>query len=126
MAYDEELADRVRAAVSGVESTREVAMFGGLAFLVGGHLAVAVSGAGGLLARVDPRAAAELLLLPGVTEMEMGGRLMRGWLRVTSEAVDDEEALHTWVQRCVAHVRTMAPKKATSGNRPRKRQAGGR
>lgn len=100
MAYDEELADRVREALAG-EQVTERRMFGGLAFLVRGAMAVAVSGAGGLMVRVDPSEAQVLLQQAGVEQVQMGGRApLRGWVRV--EAPADDTALAAWVRRGVA------------------------
>ena len=111
MAYEKELADRVRAALAGEEGLDEKQMFGGLAFLVHGHMAVAASGQGGLMVRVDPAGTPSLVDDDAVTRMEMGGRRMNGWLRVTTEAVADDEALAAWVGRGVAYVRTLPPKR---------------
>ncbi|RZS87610.1 TfoX-like protein [Motilibacter rhizosphaerae] len=104
MAYDEELAERVRALLSG-RPVVEQRMFGGLAFLLRGHLAVAASGSGGLMVRVDPDRTAELLEEPGASEFEMGRRgAVRGWVRVTGEVLDDDAVLATWVGRGTACV----------------------
>jgi TfoX/Sxy family transcriptional regulator of competence genes len=109
MAYDEDLADRIREQLSG-ESYTEKKMFGGLAFLVGGNMSVAASGQGGLLVRVDPEQNDSLLAEPGVAPMEMGGRgPMRGWLRVEAAVLDDA-ALRTWVQRGVGYARSLPAK----------------
>jgi len=97
MTYDRELADRLRAALSTEPGVTEKAMFGGLAFLVDGAMAVAASGRGGLMVRCDPARADELTAAEGVTRMVMRGREMDGWLRVTAEVVDDEDALRSWV-----------------------------
>jgi TfoX/Sxy family transcriptional regulator of competence genes len=110
MAYDEELAERVRAEVAVVEGLSEQKMFGGLAFLIGGHMAVAASGQGGLLVRCDPGETDALLSEPGAQPMEMRGRERQGWLRVNAAVVDDDDALRTWVQRGVAHARSLPPK----------------
>ena len=119
MAYDEDLADRLREQLAGVVVT-EKRMFGGLAFLVGGHMSVAASGQGGLLVRVDPDSSDQLLEEPGVSPMEMGGRgPVRGWLRVAAGAVEDDEALAVWVQRGVACARSQPPKDARRGARSR-------
>ena len=98
MAYDEELADRLRELLAGQAGTSEKAMFGGLAFLVDGHLAVAASGTGGLLLRVDPDDADEHLATPGVGPFEMRGRPVDGWLRVEAEAVRTDADLARWVE----------------------------
>jgi TfoX N-terminal domain len=106
MAYDEELADRIRALVPG--DAVEKRMFGGLAFLVGGHMAVAASGQGGLLVRVDPEDGLERE--PHAAPMEMRGRSMAGWLRVEAEGVQGDDELATWVQRGVAYASSLPPK----------------
>ena len=97
MTYDRELADRVRAALSAEPGVTEKAMFGGLAFLVDGSLAVAASGKGGLMVRCDPARADELTAADGVARMVMQGREMDGWLRVAADVVDDEDTLRRWV-----------------------------
>jgi TfoX/Sxy family transcriptional regulator of competence genes len=110
MAYDEVLAARIRELTAGVPVV-EKKMFGGLAFLLGGHMAVAASGQGGLLVRVEPSQTETLLHEPGAAPMEMGGRPgMAGWLRVAADAVDDDEALATWVQRGLDHAGSLPPK----------------
>jgi TfoX/Sxy family transcriptional regulator of competence genes len=110
MAYDEALAGRIRALTEG-EPVVEKKMFGGLAFLVGGHMAVAASGQGGLLVRVEPAHTEALLHEPGAAPMEMGGRgAMAGWLRVDAEAVVDDEALAVWVQRGLDYAGSLPPK----------------
>jgi TfoX/Sxy family transcriptional regulator of competence genes len=96
MSYDRELADRVRAALSAEPGVTEKAMFGGLAFLVDGAMAVA-SGEDRLMVRSDPARVEELVAADGVERMVMRGRELDGWLRVSADVVDDEEALHRWV-----------------------------
>jgi len=109
MAYDEVLADRIRELTAGVPVV-EQKMFGGLAFLLGGHLAVAASSQGGLLVRVEPAETDALLAEPGTGPMQRGGRgPMAGWLRVDSEVVVEEEALATWVQRGLDHAASLPP-----------------
>jgi TfoX/Sxy family transcriptional regulator of competence genes len=111
MAYDEVLAERVRGML-GDQPVTERRMFGGLAFLVGGNMSVAVSGQGGLLVRVPPDETDELLAEPGAEEFDMGRRgPMRGWLRVTADAVADDDILHVWVQRGVGYALTLPPKR---------------
>src|SRR5690348_4792124 len=110
MAYDEMLAARIRELTAG-EPVVEKKMFGGLAFLLGGHMAVAASGQGGLMVRVDPSQTEALLGEPGAAPMEMGGRApMAGWLRVEASAVADDEALATWVRRGLDHAGSLPPK----------------
>ncbi len=98
MAYDEDLAERIRELVSDLDSVSEQKMFGGLAFLIGGNMAVAASGQGGLMVRVDP-AESERLLASGPAEpMVMKGRPMRGWLRVATDDVRTKRQLAKWVK----------------------------
>ncbi|WP_280433371.1 TfoX/Sxy family protein [Nocardia brasiliensis] len=110
MAYDEELADRIRLMIAPGPALSERKMFGGLAFLIGGNMAVAASGQGGLLVRVDPREHDDLLTRDIVRPMVMGGREMVGWLRVTAEAADDDAVLREWVERGVGYARSLPPK----------------
>jgi TfoX/Sxy family transcriptional regulator of competence genes len=98
MAYDEELAHRIREQLQDVSGVTEMRMFGGLAFLVGGNMAVAASGKGGLMLRCDPAESERLVDEPGVSRMEMRGKEMDGWLRVTSDAVADDADLSRWVE----------------------------
>jgi hypothetical protein len=110
MAYDEDLADRLRELLSGESAVTEKKMFGGLAFLLHGNMTVAASHTGGLLARVDPADAGDWLAPPQVAPMEMRGRTMEGWLMVAPEAVKAERELAAWVERSVAFVKTLPPK----------------
>ncbi|HET6817870.1 MAG TPA: TfoX/Sxy family protein [Mycobacteriales bacterium] len=109
MAYDEALAERVRAMLPD-EPVTEKKMFGGLAFLVGGNMSVAASGQGGLLVRVDPDETESLLREPGADLMEMRGRSMNGWLRVHPDVLDDDATLQRWVDRGVGYARTLPRK----------------
>lgn len=110
MAYDEELADRVRDVVGGEAGLTEKAMFGGLAFMLGGHLAVAASGQGGLLLRVDPARTESLVDPPAVDRFEMRGRQVDGWLRVDATAVESDAELRRWVAHGVEYARSLPPK----------------
>jgi hypothetical protein len=110
MAYDEDLAARIRAAVGAEDGVTEQRMFGGLAFLVGGHMAVAASGQGGLLLRVDPAGVDEHIREPHVEPMVMRGREMSGWVRVDDEAVETDADLQRWVDLGVRHARSLPPK----------------
>ena len=109
MAYDEELAERIRGLLPGVPVT-EQKMFGGLAFLVGGHMAVAASGKGGLMLRCDPADTARLVSEVGVSPFEMRGKEMDGWLRVAGDAVADDEALSRWVAVGTSYAGSLPPK----------------
>jgi TfoX/Sxy family transcriptional regulator of competence genes len=111
VAYDEVLAGRIRELVGGGQDVEEQKMFGGLAFLVGGNMAVAASGQGGILVRVDPEASDELVATTGASPMEMRGRQMAGWLRVDASDVDTEPELAAWVERGVGYARTLPPKR---------------
>jgi TfoX/Sxy family transcriptional regulator of competence genes len=97
MTYDQDLAERVRAALSTEPGVTEKAMFGGLAFLVDRAMAVAVAGQDGLMVRSDPARADELTAADGVARMVMRGRELDGWLLVRADVLDDEDALHRWV-----------------------------
>jgi TfoX/Sxy family transcriptional regulator of competence genes len=111
MAYDEDLANRIRALVSGEPALTEQKMFGGLAFLIAGNMAVAASGQGGLMVRVDPAAGDELIAKGAAQPMEMRGRVMTGWLRVGSDAVRQQRQLAKWVERGVSYARSLPAKR---------------
>ena len=111
MAYDEELADRIRELVAGVPSLTEKKMFGGLAFLVGGNMAVAASGQGGLLVRVDPDESDTLVQTTPARLFEMRGRSMRGWLRVGTADIATNDQLESWIDRGVSFASSLPPKK---------------
>ena len=111
MAYDEGLAGRIRDLVAGEPSLTEQKMFGGLAFLIGGNMAVAASGQGGVLVRVDPDESDDLVATTPATPMEMRGRSMRGWLRVGPEHVSTEKELTAWVERGTAYARSLPAKR---------------
>lgn len=110
MAYDEKLAERIRELVSGEKGITEKKMFGGLAFLVGGHLAVSASGRGGMMLRVDPDESDALVARTKARVVEMRGREMPGWLRVEAEDVKTKRQLETWVRRGVGYARSLPPK----------------
>jgi hypothetical protein len=110
VAYDDGLADRVREAVADEPGLTEKRMFGGLAFLVRGNMAVAASGQGGLMVRIDPADAETLTQEQSVHRMEMRGRELDGWLRVGDEAVARDEDLQRWVDIGVLYARSLPPK----------------
>ena len=110
MAYDEELADRLRELVAGEPDLTEQKMFGGLAFLIGGNMAVAASGQGGILVRVDPEQSDELVASTSARLMEMRGRSMRGWLRVDAEEVKTQRELAKWVELGTSYARSLPAK----------------
>jgi TfoX/Sxy family transcriptional regulator of competence genes len=111
MAYDQALADRIRELVAGEPGLTERTMFGGLAFLIRGNMAVAASGGGGLLVRVDPATSPSLVPRSGAVPMEMRGRAMPGWLRVDAERVRTKRQLSSWVARGVSFARSLPPKR---------------
>jgi TfoX/Sxy family transcriptional regulator of competence genes len=110
MPYDEDLANRLRELLADQDGITERKMFGGLAFLLHGHMSVSASGRGGLLARVDPGETDAMLKKEHVSLMEMGGRTMDGWLRVAPEGVKTRRQLESWVKRSVGYVKTLPPK----------------
>ncbi len=110
MAYDEDLANRVRELTTMEPGVTEKKMFGGLAFLVGGHMSVAISGQGGLLLRCDPGETDALLGKPHTAPFEMRGRAMDGWLRVAPEGVRTKRELARWVALGVGYARTLPAK----------------
>jgi TfoX/Sxy family transcriptional regulator of competence genes len=112
MAYDPELADRIRELIGDEPALAEQKMFGGLAFLVGGNMAVAASGQGGVLVRVDPEIGAKLVATTPAEPMEMRGRSMSGWLRVDPDHVRTKRQLAKWVDIGLSYARSLPPKEA--------------
>jgi TfoX/Sxy family transcriptional regulator of competence genes len=110
MAYDEDLANRIRELLAGEAAITEKKMFGGLAFLLHGNMSVAAAGHGGLLVRIDPADTDDCLAHPHTALMEMGGRTMNGWLRVAPEGLKTKRELAAWVERGVAFAKTLPPK----------------
>src|SRR5205823_4430592 len=110
VAYDEDLANRIRELVATEEGVTEKKMFGGLAFLIGGNMSVSASGQGGLLLRCDPAETEALLQKPHAAPFEMRGRAMDGWLRVAPEGLRTKRQLAPWVARGVAYARSLPPK----------------
>ena len=111
VAYDEELADRIRDLVGGESDLTEKKMFGGLAFLVGGNMAIAASGQGGVLVRVDPEQSDALIATTNARLMEMRGRQMQGWLRVDPEDLRTKRQLAKWVGLGTAYARSLPAKR---------------
>jgi TfoX/Sxy family transcriptional regulator of competence genes len=111
MAYDEALADRIRELLEAESDVDEMKMFGGLAFLVGGNMAVAASGQGGIMVRVDPATSARLVDTTAAFPFEMRGRPMAGWLRVATEDVRTTRQLATWVQLATTYARSLPRKR---------------
>lgn len=111
MAYDEELAARIRELVGSGSGVTEQKMFGGLAFLIGGNMAVAASGQGGVLVRADPEQSEALARTTDARLMEMRGRPMRGWLRVDPEHVRTKSELARWVDLGATYARSLPAKR---------------
>lgn len=111
MAYDEDLANRIRELIANEADISEQRMFGGLAFLVAGNMSVAAGGQGGLMVRVDPEATEALVAKPHARPFEMRGREMQGWLRVDAEGLRTKRQLEPWVKRGVAYARSLPPKR---------------
>ena len=110
MAFDEELAERIRQIMAGEGGVTEKKMFGGLAFLINGNMSVAASGQGGLMVRCAPEDTDALLEEPGASHMVMRGRAMDGWLRVGDEGFATEADLERWVRSGVSYARSLPPK----------------
>jgi TfoX/Sxy family transcriptional regulator of competence genes len=110
VAYDEELAGRIRELLGGEVELTEKKMFGGLAFLIGGNMAVAASGQGGVLVRVDPARSESLVATTNASLMEMRGRRMEGWLRVDADDVRTKRQLAKWVGLGATYARSLPRK----------------
>jgi TfoX/Sxy family transcriptional regulator of competence genes len=111
VAYDEDLANRVRELIASEPDVSEQTMFGGLVFLVGGKMSVAAGGQGSLVVRVDPEETDVLLAKPHAQPFEMRGREMQGRLRIDAEGVRTKRQLEPWVRRAVAYARTLPSKR---------------
>jgi TfoX/Sxy family transcriptional regulator of competence genes len=110
VAYDEKLADRVREHVLGEAGLSEKRMFGGLAFLINGNMAVSASNQGGLLLRVDPAQTENLVTDPLAERFVMRGREMDGWLRIDVDGTTPDEELERWLSRGVGYARSLPAK----------------
>ncbi len=110
MAYDPELADRLREILQDEPGLTEQRMFGGLGFMLDGNMAVAASSGGGILLRIDPARCGELADGVRARRFEMRGRAMDGWLDVDPAAAETDAALHEWVAHGVAYARSLPPK----------------
>jgi TfoX/Sxy family transcriptional regulator of competence genes len=111
VAYDEDLAHRIRELIAGESAITEKKMFGGLAFLIGGNMAIAASGQGGILVRVDPAQSDRLVTTTSARLMEMRGRSMQGWLRVDTDELRTKRQLARWVQLGTAYARSLPAKR---------------
>jgi TfoX/Sxy family transcriptional regulator of competence genes len=111
MAYDEELADRIRELIAGEADLTEKKMFGGLAFLIGGNMAIAASGQGGVMVRVDPAESDKLVATTSARPAEMRGRQMQGWLRVDAEQLRTKRQLARWVELGTTYARSLPAKR---------------
>ena len=110
MAYDEDLADRIRELLNDAKGITETKMFGGLAFLVGGNMAIAASGQGGILVRSDPDESDKLVATTKAETAVMRGRPMAGWLRVDTADVRTKAQLKKWVSIGERYARSLPPK----------------
>ena len=111
MAYDEDLAERIRELIGSDPDLTEQKMFGGLAFLIAGNMAIAASGQGGVLVRADPAQSDALLATTSASLMEMRGRSMQGWLRVDADDVRTKRQLAKWVELGTSYARSLPPKR---------------
>ena len=111
MAYDTELADRIRLVIGAAPDVTEKKMFGGLAFLAGGNMAIAASSGGGAMVRADPGEGDALVAAGRAALVEMRGRLMPGWLRVESADLQEDAQLTEWVNRGVGYARSLPAKR---------------
>jgi TfoX/Sxy family transcriptional regulator of competence genes len=111
MAYDEELANRIRGLIGEESDVTEQRMFGGLAFLIGGNMAVAASGQGGALVRVDPAESSRLVAATNARPMVMRGREMQGWLRIDADDLRTKRQVSKWVNLGTAYARSLSPKR---------------
>jgi TfoX/Sxy family transcriptional regulator of competence genes len=110
VAYDEDLANRLRELLAGEDAIVEKKMFGGLAFLLRGNMSVSAARNGGLLVRIDPADTGTCLARPHVASMKMGGREMDGWITVASAGLKTKRELAAWVKRGVAFAKTLPAK----------------
>jgi TfoX/Sxy family transcriptional regulator of competence genes len=111
VAYDEDLADRIRELIAGETGVTEKKMFGGLAFLIGGNMAIAASGQGGILVRIDPTTSDSLVATTKAQVAVMRGRPMAGWLRVDADQLRERRQLAKWVERGATYARSLPTKR---------------
>jgi TfoX/Sxy family transcriptional regulator of competence genes len=111
VSYDADLANRIRLLIGAGPDVTEKKMFGGLAFLIGGNMAVAASSDGGAMVRVDPREGDALIAQTPASPMEMRGRAMSGWLRIEPQHLRDDDDLAAWVDRSARYARSLPPKR---------------
>lgn len=109
MAYDEDLARRLRKSFDDVDDVVEKQMFGGLAFLVAGHMSCGVVGET-LMVRVGPEVYASALAEPHAREMDFTGRSLRGFVYVDPEGLCTDAELGVWVRRSLDFVLSLPPK----------------
>jgi len=110
MAYDQELAGRIRQLIGSDPEMTEKKMFGGLAFLVRGNMAIAASSEGGAMVRVDPAQSDALVATTKATPMNMRSRDMPGWLRVSADDLRTDDQLAPWVEIGTEYARSLPPK----------------
>jgi TfoX/Sxy family transcriptional regulator of competence genes len=110
VAYDTDLADRIRELMAAESGVTEMKMFGGLAFLIGGNMAIAASGQGGVMVRVDPASSDSIVATSNAYPAEMRGRAMQGWLRVDAEHIATKAQLAKWVELGTTYARSLPAK----------------
>ena len=110
VSYDVDLADRLREILASEPAVVEKRMFGGLAFMVAGHMAVSATGQGGLLLRIDPAQGDALLADSRASRLVMRGREMAGWLRVDLDGSATDDDLKRWIRHGVGYARSLPPK----------------
>ena len=117
VAFDEDIAGRLRELMARERGLTEKRMFGGLAFLINGNMAISASGQGGVLVRVDPAETARLVHRTHVRRFRMRGRDMDGWLHVAPDGVRTKRQLEAWASRGVSFARSLPPKRDSSADR---------
>jgi TfoX/Sxy family transcriptional regulator of competence genes len=111
VAYDEDLADRMRELLAGTSGLTEQKMFGGLGFMIRGNMAIGASGQGGALVRVDPEQSDKIVANSKARPMEMRGKQMQGWLRVDSDDLRTKRQLEKWVTLGSDYAQSLPPKR---------------
>jgi TfoX/Sxy family transcriptional regulator of competence genes len=109
-AASDALAARIRSALGPRPDIEEKKMFGGIGFMLGGNMMIGVSAKGALMVRADPDGIDDILALPGAAQMQMGERVMKGFITVADDAIADPTVLSGWIARAEAYVRTLPAK----------------
>jgi len=109
-AASDEMAGRIRAILANRPEIVEKKMFGGVGFMLNGNILVGTTAKGALMARVAPDRVEEALARPGAAIMHMGDKPMKGFLSVTDQGIETDDALADWIAYCETFVRTLPPK----------------